>query len=450
MKKLITLALALIMLFSLAACGSPAQNTPGSEQTTSDNAKNETPATEADKPYDGTTITVVTTGSGPVYAAEKHLDEFKALTGITVNLEQYEFQEAVNKIAINAAAGGKDIDVLCYRPIQETIAWTNNGYFEPLNDYIAAVGDEYDYEDFSPAAREITTVNGQIVGIPYLVEGEIIWYNTEILEKYNCSVPTTMEELLEVAQKCYDPANNVYGLSLRGEGNGAVTQFSGFLYAYGGDFFDENKNATMNTPEALQALELYADLVATGPEGADVSTMNNTLDWFINGVTAMRIDAYTHTVSIVDPEKSLIVDKVGYAQFPEGPAGSTPYNIVAWAWGISSTSEKKDAAWEFVKWISSKDMDVQGMVEGGYSARTSTWENPIISGLHDPQMAEVVAKTSEVGKPYDRPFCSNAAEVRAIVGKMIDAANSGLRGDELKTVVEELNAEMQTILDTEK
>lgn len=447
MKKMIAMLLALCLMLSLAACG--AQSSPATEPKSDagTNTANTTPA-NVEKPYAGTTITVVTTGSGPVYAADKYLDEFEALTGIQVNLEQYEFQEAVNKIAINAAAGGKDIDVLCYRPIQETITWTNNGYFEPLNAYIEAAGEEYDYEDFSPAAREITTVDGQIVGIPYLVEGEIIWYNQEILDKYGCEVPTTMEELLDVARKCYDPANNVYGMSLRGEGNGAVTQFSGFLYAYGGDFFDENKNATMNTPEALKALELYADLVATGPEGSDVSSMNNTLDWFINGVTAMRIDAYTHTISIIDPEQSLVVDKVGYAQFPEGPAGSTPYNIVAW--GISSTSEKKDAAWEFIRWISSKEMDVQGMVEGGYSARTSTWENPTIAELHDGQMAQVVAKTSELGKPYDRPFCSNAAEVRAVVGKMIDAANTGLRGEELKAVVDELNAEMQAILDTEK
>lgn len=447
MKKMLAIILAIVMMLSLAACSS---NSPPSADTTPD-SNNQTAGGEvAAKPFDGQTITVVTTGSGPVYAAEKNLDEFEAKTGIKVILEQYEFQEAINKIAINAAAGGSDIDVICYRPIQETMTWSNSGYFAPLNDYIAAAGEEYDYEDFSPAAREVTTVDGTIVGIPYLTEGEILWMNTDLFARYNQTAPTNLDELLACAQAMYDPANNVYGISVRGEGNGAVTQFSGFLYAFGGDFFDENLNATMNTPEALSALEYYADLVACGPEGSDVATMNNSLDWFMNGITAMRVDAYTHNVSITDPEQSLVVDTLDWAPLPAGPAGSTPYNIVAWAWGISATSQKKDAAWEFIEWLSSKEMDVKGQLEGGSSARVSTWNDERCASYADAKFMETVATISAIGKPYDRPFCSNASEVRALVGQMIDAANAGQRGDELKATVEALNSQMQAILDTEK
>lgn len=448
MKKIIALLLTLVLLLSLVACGSASNETnpPAEEKVPTA----EDGDTVVEKPFAGQTITIVTTGSGPVYAAEKHLDEFEEMTGIEVILEQYEFQEAINKIAINAAAGGSDIDVICYRPIQETLTWYNNGYFAPLNDYIAAAGEEYDYEDFSPAAREVTTVDGTIVGIPYLTEGEMLWMNTALFEQYGQTAPTNLDELLACAQAMYDPANNVYGISVRGEGNGAVTQFSGFLYAFGGDFFDEDLNATMNTPEALAALEYYAELVKCGPEGSDVATMNNSLDWFINGITAMRVDAYTHNISITDPDQSLVVDTLDWAPLPEGPAGCTPYNIVAWAWGVSATSEKQDAAWEFIKWISSKDMDVLSQLEGGSSARVSTWTDERCAEYADAGFMEAVATISAVGKPYDRPFCSNASEVRALVGQMIDAANAGQRGDELKATVEELNAQMQAILDTEK
>ena len=447
MKKIIAMLLTLVLILSLAACGgtSDSGKAPANDQTPV--AGNDA---VAEKPFAGETITIVTTGSGPVYATEKYLNEFEEMTGIDVILEQYEFQEAINKIGINAAAGGSDIDVICYRPIQETLTWYNNGYFAPLNDYIAAAGDEYDYEDFSPAAREVTTVDGTIVGIPYLTEGEMLWMNTELFEKYGQKAPTNLDELLACAQAMYDPANNVYGISVRGEGNGAVTQFSGFLYAFGGDFFDENLNATMNTPEALAALEYYAELVKCGPEGSDVATMNNSLDWFLNGITAMRVDAYTHNVSTTDPERSLVYDKLDWAPLPEGAAGCTPYNIVAWAWGISSTSNHKDAAWEYIKWISSKDMDVLSQLEGGSSARVSTWTDERCADYADAGFMEAVATISAVGKPYDRPFCANASEVRALVGKMIDAANSGQRGDELKATVEDLNNQMQAILDTEK
>lgn len=408
--------------------------------------------TSADeKPFDGEEITIVTTASGPIRAAQNNIAEFEEQTGIKVNFESYEFQEAINKIQISAAGGGGDIDVLCYRPIQETVSWYENGYFENLNDYIDAAGEDYDYEDFFESAREATTVDGNIVGIPYLMEGEILWYNKELFEKYDVEVPTTFDELLEVAKKCYDPDNNSYGIALRGEGNGAVTQFSGFLYGFGGNFYDEEGNATMNTPEALEALEYYADLVQYGPDGMAALGQTESVNFFNQGLTAMRIDAYAQTFNHTDPEQSLISDKVGYAMFPEGPIGkSTPYNIVAWAYGISSTSEHKDAAWEYIKWASGKEMEVKGMLENGWSARGSAWADDSVKEYLDPDLANVVSQIGEVGYAYDRPHNENSAEVRAIVGQMIDLANSGLRGDELKAEVDPLNDQIQEILDSEK
>ena len=452
MKKIIALLIALVMLLGCTACSQPT-NDGGANNSGSANTDADAPeGTTDDKPYAGTTITVVTTSSGPFLAAQDGgLEEFEEMTGIKVNLELYEFQEAIDKININAAGGGDAIDVITYRPIQETQTWYANGYFAPLNDYIAEAGDEYDYEDFFPAAREVTTVNGDIVGIPYLTEGEILWYNTELFEQYDATVPETFDELLETAEKLYDPANNVYGISLRGEGNSAVTQFSGFLYGFGGDFYDEDLNATMNTPEALQALEYYADLCAYGPDGAPSASQADGINWFNTGITAMRIDAYAQEWNHTNPETSLIYDKLGHANFPKGPIGEyTPYNVVAWAMGVSATSKNQDAAWEFIEWLTGKEMDVQAMLHNGFSARVSTWADPRVAEVVDPELMEVVQHTGEVGYPYDRPHNANSSEVRAIVGQMIDLAQSGLRGQELADAVEPLNTQMQEILDTEK
>ncbi len=432
-KKVSCLIITAAMLMSLAA---PAYAEEESENPASD----------------GPSITVVTTTSGPINAAQENIDEFYDLTGITVNFEVYEdYEETISKELSNAEEGGTDIDVLCYRPIQETTSWYENGYFEPLNDYIDAAGEDYDYDDFFESARELTQVDGTIVGIPYLVEGEILWYNTEIFEEYGVEVPTTFDELLEVAEACYDPAKNTYGIALRGSGNSAVTQFSGFLYGFGGDFYDDEGNATMNTDEALAALEYYADLVSYGPDGMSAGGQTESIYWFNRGKTAMRVDAYSQTFNHTDPDTSKIVDNLGYAMFPEGPIGeSTPYNIVAWAYGISSTSQNKDLAWEYINWATSKEMEVQGMLADGWSARSSAWDDSRVTEHTDPELAEVVSEIGEVGYPYDRPHNADSSEVRAIVGQMIDLANFGLRGDELKAEVDPLNDEIQEILDSEK
>lgn len=396
-------------------------------------------------------ITVVIGTSGNANTIQAHLSEFQEKTGIKVNLESYAAADVKNKVNINGAAGGTEIDVFAFQPTTDTRAYYSNGYFAPLNDYIAASKD-YAYEDFFPSSRLSTSVDDVIVGIPYMVEGEIMWYNKEILEKYGVSVPTTFAEMLEVAKKVYDPQNNVYAYTLRGQGNNAVGAITGFLYGFGADFYNEDMTvATINTPEALAAIEFYADLCAFGPPGMQNIKHSDGINWFNNGLTAFRIDSYAQSFNHNDPEKSSIAEHLGYAMFPMGEIGTyTPYNTVGWAYAISATSKHKDAAWKFIEWASSYDMEVKSMIAGGFSARSSVWEDSQVAEVVDPELMSVVKQTGAYGYPYSLPRNMNAVGVRALVGELIDAAQTGLRGAELKAVADEINAKIQAILDSEK
>lgn len=210
--------------------------------------------------YAGQTISVVVCNSSFMEEIQKDIGEFEEATGINVEFESLQDAQVSNKVAVASAAGGKDLDVFGYRPLQESLLYIKNGWLEPLNTYFE--GDTaFDYEDFFESAREITSQDGTAYGIPYLTEREILYLNTELIEKAGLEgSPKTYDELLEWCDKLNDPDNGVYALALRGEGNAAVTQFSGFLRGFGGDFFDEDRNATMNTPEAIEALQFYGKL----------------------------------------------------------------------------------------------------------------------------------------------------------------------------------------------
>ena len=176
MKKIVSLILALVMVLSLCACA----NSQGDTQPDATVAGND--EVVQDKPYAGTTINVITCNNAATRMAVEYLDEFEAETGIKVNIEIYEPTDAIQKVAVNAAANGSGVDVFGYRPIQESLSYEQNGWFIPLDDYIAASEGD-DYEDFFASARDATTgKDGKIYGIPYLVEGEIIYVNTEIFE----------------------------------------------------------------------------------------------------------------------------------------------------------------------------------------------------------------------------------------------------------------------------
>lgn len=408
-------------------------------------------AGELSKEFEGETISVVVCNSSFMEQIQKDIGEFEEATGIHVEFESLQDSQVSNKVAVASAAGGKDLDVFGYRPLQESLLYIQNGWLEPLNEYFE--GDEaFDYEDFFESAREITSKDGVAYGIPYLTEREIIYLNTELLEKAGLEgAPKDYDELLEYCEKLNDPDNGVYAMALRGEGNAAVTQFSGFLRGFGGDFFDENRNATMNTPEAIEALQFYGKLCreycAPG-----VLNMNwtETMNLFTQGLAAMRIDADSQYAFALEPESSLVYDKVGYGVFPEGPKGATPFNVTGWALGIGSGSEHKGASWEFVKWAVGKEQDVRGLLAGNSSARTSTWESEEAKTAYPEELTEVINESNPIGIATDRPYMVDGGEARTIIGELITAAIEGISDEDLQVKADAANEKIQELLDSEK
>ena len=108
-----------------------------------------------------------------------------------------------------------------------------NGWYEDLTNCVSDPA--YDFADFAEGAVGTTTVNDVLTGVPIVTEQEVLYYRKDLLEAAGIAVPT---------------------------------QFSSFLYSMGGDWFDENRQATINTPEALAAIDLYATLLREyGPPG---------------------------------------------------------------------------------------------------------------------------------------------------------------------------------------
>lgn len=449
MKKILAILLALVMVISMTACGSSGNETTTTTPKAETLGGNET----VEKPYAGTTLNIVICTSAFMDRVVGAVSEFEKETGIKVNVEQLQDTQVSNKVSVTCSAQSGDVDVFGYRPLQESTLYTNNGWLEDLTPYIES-SPEFDYEDFFKASREATSADGVPYGIPYMTEREVLYLNMELLNAAGYKEgPKTMDEMLEMCEAINDPDKGIYAMALRGEGNAAVTQFAGFLYGFGGDFFDENGTATINTPEFLEAVKLYGKLVREYcAPGSQNYGWTDTSNLFCQGSAAIRIDCDSQYAYAIDPDNSLIADSVGYAMFPEnGTYGSTPFNITAWALGINPYSANKGAAWEFIKWATSKENDVKGMIAGNSSARTSTWENPEATGAYPAELLEVIVATNanENSVSYDRPVMVEGGEARTIIGEMITAAIEGASDEELQKLAESVNTRVQALLDKE-
>lgn len=448
-KFVYSLSIGLLMLAFVTACGNESKGTAESTEPGTAETVVSKDGVSLSKAYKGQTITFLTSGTPWTTALTEKIPEFEKLTGITVDVQQLVDTQLSNKIAISASSGGESADVLFYRPLQESLLFTKNNWLEDLSTY-AKSDPAYDYEDFFQAGREITNVDGKIYGIPTSSERTMIFYNKEMLQKAGLTgAPKTFDELVAYAQKLHDPAQKRYALAVRGEGNSAVTQFAPFLRGFGGDFMKDGK-ATLNTPEAIKAFTFYGKLVREySAPGAVNNIWSDSLALFIQGRAAIYIDGDVHYAETVDKGSSVVADQVGFGIFPKGTAADiTPTNIISWAIGISSGSKHKGASWEFIKWATSKEVDLQLALKGNSSARDSTWKNPESGKVYPQEMIDVIAVTGEKGNPIDRPFLISGGEARSIVAEILTAAVFDKK--DLQKIADDANVRFQALIDLDK
>ncbi|MCD8138312.1 MAG: sugar ABC transporter substrate-binding protein [Planctomycetaceae bacterium] len=398
----------------------------------------------------GTTLRVVGVNHPYVEAIRDMIPEFEKETGIKVNLEMYGEDQLGQKLTTEFAAGGSSVDVFSTRPPQDARVMYRNGWYADLAPYIKATAD-YDWDDFSQSAHDAVTFDGFVVAIPTVNECHVMYYRKDLLEAKGLKVPTTMEELYDVVGKVTDRANDITGVALRGQRSPLVTQFSSFLFSYGGDFFDNDMNATINTPEALAAMKMYGDLLHNyGPEGALNMSWPQAAAIFAQGKAAFWIDASSLSSNVLDPAKSTVADKTGVAVFPAGPAGAKMYNISQWALGIYSGSQNKDAAWQFVEFMTNKK-GITYMQGTGLNQcpRQSVWETPEGTAKFHPEWVKAVAASTN-GVPYDRPLLAAVSQARDIIGEVVTAAIEGRDDATVKQRADQANVRFQALLDREK
>ncbi|HLN61205.1 MAG TPA: sugar ABC transporter substrate-binding protein [Symbiobacteriaceae bacterium] len=400
----------------------------------------------AKKPFEGVTLRFLAAQHPWTDTIKKEIPAFEEKTGMKVNMEVLAENNLTQKLTVELTAGTGTVDVFMQRPLQEAKQFEKNGWYADLNTYLKdskKTPADYDFNDFFAGTREVETLNSKVVGIPLITEQQIIYYRKDLFQQKNIKVPTTMAELEAAAKALNDPAGGMAGIVMRGQGNPAVTQFSSFLYSMGGDFIKDGK-FVIDTPEALKALTIYGNLLGKyGPQGVLNMSWPQAAGVFAQGKAAMWVDANSLYLNVADPAKSTVADKVGYAQFPAGDKGSLPYSVTSWGLSIAKSSKQQDAAWEFLRWASSKEITLKTQAAGNPSARTSVWNNPESTKAWPAEWVDVAKKSGAVGKSTDRPLVINVGKARDIIGEVITAA---INGKDVEATAKDRNVKLNELL----
>jgi len=355
-------------------------------------------------------------------AIRKRIPEFSDLVKRRVLVSTMTADQLSSTYNVKLNASAPDVDVMMYRPLQEQLLFARNGWLADLTERVGA-RPGYDWADFQPASRERTTVAGKVFGVPVVTERPTLYYRRDLVP--DGRPPATLAEMFDTAVRLHNPAAGLHGFVGRGQRAGAVTMFSSYLYSFGGAFTAEGRSG-IGTPEAIAAYGYYGRLLReAGPIGATNMTLEQVTPIFSQGKAVFAIDADAVYRNFIDPATSVVGDRTGFGAFPAGPAGSRPFNVPSWGLTINAFSERRDAAWEFISWATSREMVLALQAEGVPGARLSAWRDPAALAKFPPDLAASMTAGIQTGVGADRPDVVQVGRARDIVGRPLVASILG-------------------------
>lgn len=332
------------------------------------------------RPYDGVQITLASMTDQYVQAFRYLLPLFAAKTGIQITMDELGYTDLYQKITADFVAHTAQYDLMT-----TDIVWSGqfaaNKNTLDLTDLIARDKVVINPDDIPAVMWTEGEYQGRQYAFPLGGYANVLNYRKDLFDAKGLKPPTTQEDLLKDAQALNDPAHGVYGIALLGAGSAGAQDFMVFVQQHGGTILDKNGKAKVNTPENVKTLEYFGSLFKYAPPGSANYWWDDRETAFRQGKVAMMEGWSISRNDYEDPSMSQVVGKVDIVKAPTS-AGMTPvYGFGGWGIGINADSEKvkQEAAWEFIKWLSSPDVQKLWVEHRGPPLRISTMKDPEIN-----------------------------------------------------------------------
>jgi multiple sugar transport system substrate-binding protein len=356
-----------------------------------------------------TTITMIDPWAGTTFGAahDAQIQRFmESHPNIVVERSTVNFNDFVQLLIQGAAAGELPDIALIDNPNFHGFAAL--GVLADLTDKIKSWGEA---ELYFPGHWSSTVYQGVNYGVPCFSNCLAWWTNTEMKEAAGVEVPTTWDELREVAKALTTREHYGAAVSGRHTEEGAF-QFEAFLWSAGSDL------ATINDEGGQKALQLWVDLVNEGSMSQGILGMGQwaVKDEFGNRRAAMMLNG---PWNIPDMK----------ASYPDvkWEVSAIPMDAVATSilggenYGITKDSPNIDAAWEYVAWTQEPANYAQFIKElAMFPSRSDVAEDP--HWAEDPVL-NVFLEQIKIARA--RAYGANYTEMSNAVQDAMQAALTG-------------------------
>ncbi|MFK7997687.1 MAG: ABC transporter substrate-binding protein [Granulosicoccus sp.] len=322
----------------------------------------------------------------PVAVGGKAADTIQALTdeylaaneGVNIDaVYSGSYGDTVTK-ALTASRGGKPPQLSVILSV-DMFTLIDEDVIIPFDELVETAEDQAWLESFYPAFMANSQTGGKTYGIPFQRSTPVLYWNKEAFAEAGLdpdTPPANWEETVEMGKKLVqkDDSGNVtrWGVRIPSSGfpywlfQGLTTQNNAILANA------EGNQTNFDDPQVLEALEY---LVALSTEHQVMAP--GIVEWgatpkaFFEGQTAMM---WTSTGNLTNVRENAPFDfGVGLLPAKErygAPTGGGNFYIFR-----ESSDEQKQAAFDFVKWITAPEQAAKWSIATGYVAPSpAAWE----------------------------------------------------------------------------
>lgn len=435
-KRFLSVMMACSMVFTLAGCGNSGGGTGDTTTTAATQAATTTAAAasgETTAPASGDAITlkwaIWDQDTTPYWVALKDAYEEKH-ENVTIELVDLGSTDYMTVLATQLSGSTSAFDVVTIKDVPGYATLVQKNTIEPLDDYIKA--DNVDLSLYGGTTDQIT-VEGKLYQLPFRNDFWVMFYNKDLFDAKGVSYPTndmTFEEYDKLAREVAssDFGSEVYGahyhtwrsaVQLFGVLDGKNNILSGsyeFFKPYYEMVLNQEADGICRTFTDLKAESLHYSAAFSG---GDVAMMNMG-SWYISTlISKLQSGEY-------NAEDCGNWGMVKYPHAEGVEPGSTLGTITGVA--ITTGASDKDAAWEFVNFISGVDGAKVMAETGNFPAIMTDEAMDIIANLDGfPEDAESKEALKVSNLYLEVPYHESVSEINTI----LDTYHSSIMAGEM-------------------
>ena len=247
----------------------------------------------------------------------------------------------------------------------------------PMQDFIDREG--FEISDIEPNVANYYSVDGRLQSMPFNTSNPVLYYNKNLFKEAGLDpekAPRTWDEVAEYSRAL-----------TKKDASGNVTQWGCTFAMYGwfveqfiavqGGYYVNNENgrtalateATFNGPEGVALLTWWKSLIDEGICANLGRSTTDTKKAFDSGVAAMTLDSTAGLRDRISAAEGKFEVGVGFLPRAKEADYGTAGTIIGGAsvWIINQRpAEEQEAAWKFVKFMSSADSQAYWHIQTGY------------------------------------------------------------------------------------